>query len=182
MLKLGDGWTLDEKFLKASNSGRFVGLFPADNGLSKYPYIFTATLFNSSLDDMGNTFNDIKLSKSFDVAGSKITAVGGLFTGIQNVAQTWFWNQYNMTMAGFWRASGECVGLPTATPVATGFETWGGRRVHNYDVQYTQTSPWLGLTLDSGAWLVDASVRSDKQKAAAATPSKGSPTTKTWDL
>ena len=181
MLKLGDGWTLDEKFRKASNSGRFVGLFPADNGLSKNPNIFTATLFNSSLDDMGNTFNDIKLSKSFDVAGSKITAVGGLFTGVQNVAQTWFWNQYNMTMAGSGAQVVNALGQPTATPVATGFETWGGCCVHNYDVQYTQTSPWLGLTLDSGAWLVDASVRSDKQKASGYAQ-QGSPTTKTWDL
>ncbi|WP_339939574.1 TonB-dependent receptor plug domain-containing protein, partial [Undibacterium luofuense] len=29
--RLGDGWTLDEKFRKSTNTGRFISLFPADN-------------------------------------------------------------------------------------------------------------------------------------------------------
>ena len=87
-LKLGEGWTLDEKFRRSLNSGRFIALFPSDNGNGTA--FFNGVLFNSSLDDMNNTFNDIKVSKALDLSGGKVTLAGGLFSGVQNVAQTWF--------------------------------------------------------------------------------------------
>ncbi|QTN26651.1 TonB-dependent receptor [Rhodoferax sp. AJA081-3] len=164
-LKLGEGWTLDEKFRKSSNSGRFIGLFPADNGNNGKNAFFTATLFNSTLDDFGNTFNDIKVSKAFDSGLGKITAVGGVFTGVQTIAQTWFWNQYNMSMTGTNAQVVNAVGAPSSAPVTSGFDTWGGCCSRTWDVQYTHTAPYLALTVDAGALSVDASVRSDQQKA-----------------
>jgi outer membrane receptor protein involved in Fe transport len=180
MLKLGDGWTLDEKFRKSSNSGRFVGLFPADNGNNGKNAFFTGTLFNTSLDDMGNTFNDIKVTKAFDAGSNKVTAVAGLFTGVQNVAQTWFWNQYNLSMTGTGAQVVNAMGAPTTAPVTSGFDTWGGCCARSYDVQYTQTAPYVAMTFESGALIVDASVRSDNQKASGYAMSANA-AAKAWD-
>lgn len=179
-LKLGEGWTLDEKFRKTSNSGRFIGLFPADNGNNGKNAFFTATLFNSSLDDFGNTFNDIKVSKVLDTGLGKITAVGGVFTGVQTIAQTWFWNQYNMAMTGTNAQVVNAVGAPSTAPVTSGFDTWGSCCARTWDVQYTHTAPYLALTVDAGALSVDASVRSDQQKASGYTLA-ASTTTQSWD-
>jgi outer membrane receptor protein involved in Fe transport len=180
MLKLGDGWTLDEKFRKSNNSGRFIGLFPADNGTNGTKPFFTGTMFNTSLDDLSNTFNDIKVSKAFDVSGAKVTAVAGLFTGVQNVAQTWFWNQYNLTTTGSGAQVVNANGVPSSAPVSSGFETWGNCCSRTWDVQYTQTAPYVALTMDTGALILDASLRSDNQKASGYTQA-GNATTKTWD-
>ena len=98
--KLGDGWTVDEKFRKSSNSGRFIGLFPSDNGSNGTAASFTGVLFNTSLDNFDNLFNEIKVSKALNLGGSKGTFTAGLFNGVQNVAETWFWNRYNIQMKG----------------------------------------------------------------------------------
>lgn len=179
-LKLGEGWTLDEKFRKSSNSGRFIGLFPADNGNNGKNAFFTATLFNSTLDDFGNTFNDIKVSKAFDAGLGKVTAVAGVFTGVQTIAQTWFWNQYNMSMTGTNAQVVNAVGAPSTAPVTSGFDTWGACCARTWDVQYTHTAPYLALTVDAGALSVDASVRSDQQKASGYTLA-ASAATQSWD-
>lgn len=179
-LDLAGGLVLDEKFRRSSNGGRFTALFPADNGNSGKAAFFTGTLFNTSLDDMGNTFNDLKLSKTFGDTGAKFTAVGGIFTGQQRIAQTWFWNQYNFTMKGNGATIVNAAGAPTTSPVSTGFETWGNCCSRTYDVQYSQVAPYLALTADTGALTLDGSVRSDQQSASGYTLS-GNATTRTWD-
>lgn len=179
-LKLAEGLTLDEKFRRTSNSGRFIGLFPADNGKQGQQAFFTATLFNTSLDDMGNTFNDLKLSKTFGTTDSKYTAVAGVFTGQQKLAQTWFWNQYNLRMNGSGAQVVDAAGQPSSAPVSTGFQTWGGCCARTYDVQYSHVAPYLAFTMDSGPWTVDASVRSDQQSASGYTLASNA-TTQAWD-
>ena len=158
--KLGDGWKLSEKFRKASNSGRFIALFPANNGDGATPSTsttFTATLFNTAIDDLGNTVNDLKLSKTFgDNASGRATVTAGLFSSVQNVALTWFWNQYTIDM----KNSGA-----KATLLGTGWTTWGGCCVRSFDVQYTTTAPYAAVSWELGALTLDGSVRSDSQRA-----------------
>nr|WP_295782908.1 TonB-dependent receptor [Rhodoferax sp.] len=180
MLKLGDGWKLEEKFRKTENSGRFIGAFASDNGKNGTSPFFSAVLFNTSLDDLGNTFNDIKISKEFDVGTSKVTAVGGIFTGLQTIAETWFWNTYNMTLTGTGAQVVDAQGAPTSKPAISGFNTFGGCCARTWNVQYNQTAPYAALTLDSGALSLDASVRSDRQTANGYTLSANG-TTQTWD-
>ena len=74
-LDLGQGWTLEDRFRRSSNSGRFMALFPADNGNNGSNAFFTGTLFNTSLDDLGNTFNDLKLSRKFGLAGGSVNDI-----------------------------------------------------------------------------------------------------------
>lgn len=154
--KLGDGWKLSEKFRKASNSGRFIGLFPSDNGgasAGNTPGTFTGVLFNTSIDSLDNTVNDLKISKTF---GGNLTLSAGLFTSVQDVALTWFWNRYTVDM----RNSGA-----GAQFLGAGWDTFGGCCVRNFDVQYTTTAPYAALNWDLGGLSLDASVRRDQQRA-----------------
>jgi outer membrane receptor protein involved in Fe transport len=179
-LKLGGGWTLEDRFRRSSNSGRFMALFPADNGNNGQNAYFTGTLFNSSLDDMGNTFNDLKLSRKFELASGNATVVAGLFNGVQQVAQTWFWNQYNLTFSNNNAQVVDANGQPTKQPVTSGWNTWGACCAHTYDVEYTQTSPYLALTWESGPLNADLSVRRDGQRADGFTLA-GNAQTQSWD-
>ena len=162
-LTLGEGWTLDEKFRRSSNSGRFIALFPSDNGNGAA--FFSGVLFNTSLDNMSNMFNDIKLSKALDVNGGKVTVAAGMFNGIQDVAQTWFWNTYRMQLVGQNAQVVNASGAPSAAPVTPGYNTFGGCCVRSWDVQYTQTAPYASLAWEAGPLNIDASIRSDGQKA-----------------
>jgi outer membrane receptor protein involved in Fe transport len=173
---LGNGWTVNDKFRRGTNSGRFIGLFPANNGDGATPATsttFTATLFNTSIDKLDNTVNDLKVSKSFGSVkeGGKTTVTAGLFNAVQDVALTWFWNQYTVDMKGHGAS---------ATFLGTGFDTWGGCCGRSFDVSYNQTAPYASVNWDNGAFTVDASVRRDQQKANGWTIAD-SATTKTWD-
>lgn len=180
-VKLAGDVTLTDKYRRASNSGRFIALFPADNG-NGGTGPFTGTLFNTSLDDLGNQFNDLRASKTFALGdANKLVLSGGLFTGTQNVAETWFWNQYRLTLQGTRAQVIDANGNPTTQPVASGWQTWGGCCVRTFDVQYTQTSPYAALTWDSGPITLDASLRHDEQKAAGWYQS-GDIANQTWDV
>jgi outer membrane receptor protein involved in Fe transport len=168
--KLGDGWSIDEKIRKAFNSGRFIGLFPSNNGndgtaATGPKNTFTGVLFNTSLDNFDNLFNEVKVSKAFEFGGNKATVIAGLFNGVQNVAETWFWNRYNLTLQGEGAAVVNATGAPSSAPVGTGYTTFGGCCVRTWDVQYTQTAPFIAATLEIAGLNLDASVRRDSQKA-----------------
>ncbi len=183
---LGGGWRIDEKIRKAFNSGRFIGLFPSNNGndgtaATGPKNTFTGVLFNTSLDNFDNLFNEVKVSKAFDLGASgKATVVAGLFNGVQNVAETWFWNRYNLTLQGEGAQVVSSTGAPTAAPVGTGFTTFGGCCVRSWNVQYTQTAPFVAATYEIGGLNLDASVRRDDQKASGYALQDGA-TSGTWD-
>jgi outer membrane receptor protein involved in Fe transport len=178
---LGNDYSIDEKFRRSSNSGRFIALFPGDNGNNGSAKSFTGVLFNTSLDNFDNTFNDIKLSKVIKASGGvKTTLVGGLFYSVQNVAQTWFWNRYNLTLDGENAKVVDAAGNPTSAPAGLGWTTFGGCCTRTWDVQYTETSPYVASTVEFGALIVDGSLRRDQQKARGYTRN-GDNTAQTWD-
>jgi outer membrane receptor protein involved in Fe transport len=175
---LGGGWSVDEKFRKATNRGRFIGLFPTNNGDGPTPgasTTFTGALFNTSINDLGNTLNDLKLTRRFaDVGGlGKATVTAGLFDSTQDVSLTWFWNTYTVDM----RNTGAGAVL-----AGTGWDTFGGCCVRNFDVTYVNTSPYAGLTWESGPVTIDASVRRDRQRANGHAESGDAATRAGWDV
>ncbi|NBO77797.1 MAG: TonB-dependent receptor, partial [Betaproteobacteria bacterium] len=110
-IKLADDLTVTNKFRRSENRGRFLGVFPAgsaptaaSNGVNQYRGsipVFSAHTFNTSLDDFGNTLNDLKLQKAVKLDGqSRLTLTGGLFTGNQADAATWRFNRYNIELTG----------------------------------------------------------------------------------
>jgi outer membrane receptor protein involved in Fe transport len=84
---------------------------------------------------------------------------------VQNVAETWFWNRYNLTLQGEGAAVVDATGAPSSAPAGTGYTTFGGCCVRTWDVQYTQTAPFVAATLEIAGLNLDASVRRDSQKA-----------------
>jgi len=164
---LGNDFSIEEKFRRTSNSGRFIALFPGDNGNNGSAQSFTGVVFNTSLDNFDNTFNDIKLTKVINAGGVKTTLVGGLFYGVQNVAETWFWNRYNLTLDGENAKVVDASGNPTSAPAGLGWTTFGGCCTRTWDVQYTETSPYVAATVELGALIIDGSLRRDEQRRVA---------------
>ncbi len=189
---LGSGLTLTERLRKSAISGRFLGVFPAGsaatdaaNGANRYTgaaSVFSAHIFNTSLDDMGNVFNDVRLQKEVALgAGNKLTATGGLFSGQQNIGQTWYWNRYNIGLTGDGAALYNNAGAVTTSPVGDATTTWGGCCFRNLDVRVTAMAPYAALTYDQGPLSIDASVRLDKQRGSGTVRSGDGANGGTWN-
>lgn len=181
-LTLGDGWLLNEKFRKSSNSGRFISIFPADNnntssamtyatgpnaGKAYTGTAFTAAVFNTSLDDLGSTVNDLKLSKVFALTGGKLAATLGFYTSLQNLGVTWNFNHYLLQASGDKPALLNSAKTVAGAPglLAQGTDVWGGCCNRNIDAQYKTNAAYGNLGWESGAFNFDASLRNDKQGA-----------------
>jgi outer membrane receptor protein involved in Fe transport len=173
---LGDGWTLSDKFRTSDNSGRFAGVFAANNGtVGNYTFAtgpnkgkayngraFSAVVFNTSIDDAGNTLNDTKLAKTFALAdGSKLTTTAGLYLSTQKLALTWNFNEYLMQATGDKPA---LLQTASATPGLVG-PAFGGCCSRAVDMEYKLTSPYLNVGYEAGPLSVDASIRQDRQRA-----------------
>lgn len=181
--ELANGFSITEKFRIASNSGRFIAVFPADNGyfagpfsLATGPYtgqaysggVFTATVFNVSLDDLGNTINDINIKKNVILSEeSDLNVVAGFYESIQQVGLTWNFNQYLMTIDGSKPALVSNAATSDSIPglIAWGTDVWGGCCSRNIDSEYATSSPYINLELFTGPWHFDAGVRRDHQAA-----------------
>ncbi len=172
--RIGNGWTLSENFRKSRNSGRFIGVFPANNGtVGNYvfatgpaagkPYngrAFSAVVFNTSIDDAGSTMSDTRLAKSFTLDDqSKFTATAGLYASRQKLGLTWNFNEYLM------QASGDKPALLRTASSTAGLigPAFGGCCSRALDMQYDYLSPYINLGLERGALNIDASVRHDRQ-------------------
>lgn len=178
---VGNGWNVTGKFRTAEQSGRFIGLFPADNvsaaaagttyatgplaGRSYTGNAFTQTVFNTSLDNLNATTLDVKAAKTWDLGGSKVTTTAGLFNNVQHVALTWNFNQYLMQATGnnpalLRNGTTNAYGL-----IAQGTDVWGGCCNRAIDATYRTTSPYFAVAYESGPINLDASVRRDSQSA-----------------
>jgi outer membrane receptor protein involved in Fe transport len=172
---VGNGFTLSQKLRRSEISGRFIGAFPAGgaptdpaNGANQYTGsapVFSMHLFNTALDDLGNVFSETRLAKAFELGGgNKLTATGGLFWGKQKVAETWYWNRYNVELKGEGARYLDNAGNPSSVPVAEGTQTWGGCCARTFDFEVTTAAPFAALTYDAGPLSLDASVRRDTQR------------------
>jgi outer membrane receptor protein involved in Fe transport len=173
---LGGGWNLSDKFRAASNSGRFSGIFAGNSGtLGNYVFAtgpqkgqayngraFSAVVFNTSIDDAGNTLNDTKLAKTFKLAdGSRLTTTAGLYLSTQKLALTWNFNEYLMQETGDKPA---LLQTASTTPGLVG-PAFGACCSRAVDMEYKLTSPYLNVGYEAGPLNLDASVRQDRQRA-----------------
>lgn len=180
-LKLAGDWLISEKFRRADNSGRFIALYPQDNG-NNGTTPFDAALFNTSIDDLNNQFNDLRASKQFALDGAgRVTLTAGLFTGTQDVGLTWYWNTYRIQSVGTGAQVYNAAGQTSTQPINNAFGTFGGCCVRTFDVQYNQFAPYLNLGYANGPWTLDASVRDDDQRATGWYESGNAATQAGWD-
>ena len=173
---LGNGWTVTDRFRKANNSGRFMGVFPADSGtVGSYTFAtgprsgqayngraFNAVVFNTSIDDAGNTLNDARLTKTFRIdGGAKLNLTAGWYSSMQKLGLTWNFNQYLM------QASGDQPALLRTASTTPGYvgPAFGACCSRAVDVDYRTNSPYANIGWEQGAVNLDASVRRDRQHA-----------------
>lgn len=178
--KLGNGWVLDEKLRSASNSGRWVGFFPANavaaapadatyaNGTKAgTPYaglVLNNVIFNVDVKDLGATTNDLRVTKTADnVGGGRLTYGAGLFTNTQDVNLVWNFNGYLTTAT----AKPAPINSVTAGATSNGFlgPQWGACCERDYAATYTTTAPYAFANFQTGPLTVDASLRRDSQRA-----------------
>ena len=152
---LSNGLSVDDNLRHSSNGGRFIGLYPG-GALTGGP-TFGGVIFNTSLDDMNNTFNDLRISKKISFGDVHSSITGGLFSANQTVGETWDWNNYSVQSVN---------SNPLAVQTGTGTSTFGGCCIRSFNVEYTNRSPYLSFNAESGPITVDMSVRKDDQHAA----------------
>lgn len=173
---LGEGWRLQDKFSWSKNSGRFIGIFPGDDvaaapagttiatgagaGQAYTGDKFTAVVFNTKVDDVGLLANDLKFSRDFDLgAGTRLGAVAGLYTSVQQLNLTWNFNQYSLS------ADANGARVLNVPGVVNGSPGFGGCCSNFQDSKYTTTAPYVVLNLEAGALSADLGIRRDQQKA-----------------
>jgi outer membrane receptor protein involved in Fe transport len=152
-LNLGDGWTLNDKFRISNNSGGFNGIMPgnyADNalpasGASSYTALFLGAKFN----DVGLAVNDLKLSKKHALQdGAKLTTTAGVFASSQKLDIDWEIGGFNAPL------------VPAANSTYGSYTSWYKRHINQ---TYNTVSPYAALNWEKGAWVLDGSVRMDRQ-------------------
>jgi len=184
-IKLAGDLTVTHKFRRAENSGRFFGLFPAagpagavkDGGYTGATPVFVGHSFNTSLDDFGNTLNDLKLQKTIPLdPQSRVTLTGGLFNGRQADGATWRFNRFNVELKGDGARLLDNAGKVTTASV--GENLWGGCCYFTYHYDVTVTAPYAAVTWDRGPLSIDASIRRDGFKT---TGTRNEGTAAGWD-
>ena len=179
-LRLNDNWILDDKFRRAANSGQWAAWYPgsapaqatagttyangAQAGQAYTGLSMTNVAFDVNVKDLGNTTNDLKLTKTFDnLAGGKLTTGAGLFLNQQNVDLVWNFNGYLTTV------SSAPAPLNNAAAGATSYGLegpgFGGCCSRDYEGAYRTASPYVFGTYETGPVTIDGSVREDNQKA-----------------
>jgi outer membrane receptor protein involved in Fe transport len=151
-LDIGGGWTVEERMRKTSNSGRWLGMFP---DVVSGGNTFSGSMFNSSLDNLDNMFNDLKASKAFDLNGGTSVFTGGLFTGSQNLARTNWFNTYDVGMTG--------SGASYSALTQSGWSHWGPPK--SLDLKYSTKSPYAALNWEKGPLSIEGSVRHNEMTA-----------------
>ena len=114
------------------------------------------------MGDMGNTVNDLSLSKSFKSDGMVLDLKAGLFHMVQNVKQVWSISEkvvevgVNGRVLDLYNAAGTAL----TTGGLTGYNNqWGGCCARAVDTKFTTEAPYLGLNLAAGNFDIDAGVR-----------------------
>lgn len=181
-----NGATVDDNFRYAANSGAFVGLYPADNGIALtgatyatgpdigQPFTgkaFGLITFDTHVNNVSNIANDLKISAPpIETAGfGTFIPTGGLYTAQQKVDLTWDFNEYYATLTGknsqFLNGTGG-DGTTGANLQVKGIGAGFGYCCERViDGTYLTTSPYFDLGWNIGNFTSDGSVREDIQQA-----------------
>ena len=129
------------------------------------PYIDTNTNVRTDINDVGSFVNDLTISKEFALDGATLSARAGYFYMNQKIAMDWHTNR-NFREAGsdnpaqldLFDAAGNQL---TANGLAGFNDNWGDCCARVYDLEYTNTAPYVALELEFDEFIVDGSVRRD---------------------
>lgn len=199
LLNTESGWQVDNKFRVSSTSGSWFGITSPSKvgtiaalsqelgarhgGAAAYSGVnattgaaangsdmaFVGHAFNTKVKDLGNMVNDLKVSNTFELGGSKLNTAFGLFHMRQAIAMDWVWSSYllslnsNPTVINIVDSAGRKVG--PGSGFSNGASQWGNCCVMGYDLEFSQTAPYASLNWESGPVIVDGGVRFDRLQA-----------------
>ncbi|MCH3885045.1 carboxypeptidase-like regulatory domain-containing protein [Tenacibaculum aquimarinum] len=186
---LGEGWKVRNNGRIAINNGAFIAPFSAgfgetnafvaglpipqpatltyaDNGDAYAPangLIQNIHVFDTTIDDLSNVMNDIKVSKKL---GDKVAVTTGYFTATQNTKISWQWNSFLQEVKGGGDARLVNVeGLSRGGQYAYGTPVWGNCCQRKYNTQHSVNAPYVGLDADLTPKLnFDGSIRFENVK------------------
>ncbi|MCH3882021.1 MULTISPECIES: TonB-dependent receptor [Tenacibaculum] len=186
---LGEGWKVRNNGRIAINNGAFIAPFSAgfgetnafvaglpipqpatltyaDNGDAYAPangLIQNIHVFDTTIDDLSNVMNDIKVSKKL---GDKVAVTAGYFTATQNTKISWQWNSFLQEVKGGGDARLVNVeGLSRGGQYAYGTPVWGNCCQRKYNTQHSVNAPYVGLDADLTPKLnFDGSIRFENVK------------------
>jgi outer membrane receptor protein involved in Fe transport len=119
--------------------------------------------FDVDLNDMSNFADDLKLSKSFDFAGSSLDVTAGYFFMNQNFKQDWHWNAFLTTTQN----DAALIDVPGLTDNGIlGYNRafgWNGNN-RNYDLEYQATAPYAAMSWTNDTLTLDGSIRFDNMR------------------
>lgn len=186
---LGEGWKVRNNGRIAINNGAFIAPFSAgfgetnafvaglpipqpatltyaDNGDAYTPangLIQNIHVFDTTIDDLSNVMNDIKVSKKLS---DKVAVTAGYFTATQNTKISWQWNSFLQEVKGGGDARLVNVeGLSRGGQYAYGTPVWGNCCQRKYNTQHSVNAPYIGLDADLTPKLnFDGSIRFENVK------------------
>jgi outer membrane receptor protein involved in Fe transport len=179
-LDAGNGYRIQNKFRWSKNSGRFVGIFPGSDvaaaaagttiatgagaGQGYTGDAFQAVVFNTSVDDASLVADDLRVAKTFNLGGGKLTGTAGLYTSMQKLDITWNFNQYWLSAA---QSGAQLLNVPGAGNV-NGDPGFGGCCSNFQQSTYKTNAPYALVAWESGPLNLDASLRRDNNTATGA--------------
>lgn len=153
------------RYANGPNSGQLAPVNINGNGL-----LARIVLFDTEINDFGNAANDLSLSRKFDLSGGTLDFKVGYYRSSQSIDMDWLWNAYllevrgdNAALVDVFNAAG--ARLTQGGLVGYGASFFGNCCRRSYDAQYEIDAPYVSLSWEQGALIVDASLRADYGRA-----------------
>lgn len=123
---------------------------------------------NQQSPDMGHYANDLGLSRSFDLGGTKVNTKAGYYRSRQDIVQVWQISERLMEIGknGAIIDVKDGAGAMLTTSGLTGYNNqWGGCCARDVDAHYTTDAPYLSVSVETGPVDLEAGVRHDSVHA-----------------
>ena len=139
-------------------------------GLNGNGLLAQVVVFDTKLNSLANTTNDLRVSGGVDVAGKPLRLTGGLYYSRQTIDTDWLWTSLvtdvvgggNAALVNVFRSDGTAV---TQDGVYGYGASYFGCCRRSYNVTYTTKAPYASANLKLGAASLGASLRYDTVRA-----------------
>jgi outer membrane receptor protein involved in Fe transport len=132
-------------------------------------YVDNNVNVRTNIRDIGSLANNLVVAGKFETGAAKITARAGFFYMKQDIAMDWHVNKSLRAVSGdnpaqldLFNAAGSRL---TVEGISGYNNNWGTCCARDYDLEYTNTAPYLSLDLDTDSFAVDGSIRFERIKA-----------------
>lgn len=146
-------------FFNGPKAGQAVTAANLQSGL-----VSQGAAINQQSPDMGHYANDLGLSRTFNLSGSKVDAKLGYYRSKQDIVQVWQISERLMEIG----KNGAIIdvkngaGAMLTTAGLTGYNNqWGGCCARDIDAHYTTDAPYLSVAVETGPVDLEAGLRRD---------------------